>query len=467
MNRIYQQLQTLDPVRTAELAALSSHPVFDELFDEIMVCATDLPSEFASSNEESSESNISFGGHEPWRGRRRSLVTVAVGVAVLLFAGAFALQLPGYSRHSAPRWRLVGDVTSSWRTLPGSGYEPGLYLACPTRTTCYADLQAGGPGTYSQIEVTHDGGTSWKRSNLPVTPSGAIPLSCVNAETCATVGSDRSGDVIFLETTDGGATWTAVAGPSGLTSSFGITLLSCTTSESCIAVESDPSNLSGTAFGFVTSNGGTTWTASSLPPDFLPIRLQCTSNQRCILGGFYQSPIGSPPVGAILFSSDDGAVWNSATAPPGLGPLNAISCADSADCVANFSVGDGSSSEILTSADGGESWSAANASVLPGVLMTGLSCPTTQECWASGTLSSSAFISIDSGVIGVSLGDHSQGIVASTSDGGRSWQSPQLAQGVLIVLDVSCPSVTNCYALAVRGSSAGSQGTFVLLAYGS
>jgi hypothetical protein len=56
--------------------------------------------------------------------------------------------------------------------------------------------------------------------------------------------------------------------------------------------------------------------------------------------------------------------------------------------------------------------------------------------------------------------------MASTSDGGQTWQGQQLPQGVLMVVDISCPSETNCYALADQSQSPGSS-RFVLLAYGS
>ena len=52
--------------------------------------------------------------------------------------------------------------------------------------------------------------------------------------------------------------------------------------------------------------------------------------------------------------------------PPGLGPLGSVSCADSTDCVASFFGDDGSSSEILASTDGGQSWSEAECVRLAG-----------------------------------------------------------------------------------------------------
>jgi hypothetical protein len=75
--------------------------------------------------------------------------------------------------------------------------------------------------------------------------------------------------------------------------------------------------------------------------------------------------------------------------------------------------------------------------------------------------------SAGSGPVAVKLGPGAQGVVASTADGGQSWQSQQLPQGVLAVFDIACPSDTNCYALAVQSPPSGSKAAFVLLAYGS
>ncbi len=161
--------------------------------------------------------------------------------------------------------------------MSGLGYEPGLFLACPTTTTCYANLQQGVPGTYSEIEVTHDGGDTWQPSNLPVTLTGATRLACVDVDTCATLGTDAAGNAIFLETSDGGATWTSVAGPGQLTSSTGDTVLACTSAESCVALASDPAGQTGAALAFVTDDGGATWTDSNLPSDFVPGAIQCVS----------------------------------------------------------------------------------------------------------------------------------------------------------------------------------------------
>jgi photosystem II stability/assembly factor-like uncharacterized protein len=482
MNRTQRQLYTVDPVRMDELEAVSSHPVFEELFNDIVADSVGHPSDVIGSDEADIEqvASILIGGHARHSGHRRSLVASIVGVAALLIVGVLALQSSGHPMQpgsqatttgpiAAPKWRLVGDITPSWQTVSGLGYEPGLFLACPSTTTCYADnLQQGVPGTYSEIEVTHDGGNTWEPSNLPVTLSDATPLACANLDTCATLGIDASGNATFLETTDGGANWTSLAGPSQLTSSQGVTVLACTTATSCVAIASDPANQSGTALAFVTNDGGSTWTDSSLPSNFVPGGLQCASAQYCVVSGFYQSPDGSSttPPGTVLYSSDDGTTWTTPTLPPGLGPLSSVSCANSADCTATFFGDEGSSSEVLVSTDGGQSWSEASASGLPAAVVTGLSCPAASECWAGGIARAEGG-SGGLGPIAVKLGPGADGIVASTADGGQTWQNQQLPQGVLAVFDIACPNDASCYALAVQSPSSGSQASFVLLAYNS
>ena len=99
-------------------------------------------------------------------------------------------------------WRLVSDVSPSWRALPSSGDVPGeakgLNFSCPTATTCYAaNFSSKGPESASQVEVTDDGGTTSRALTLPVSLLRPPSLACVDADTCAILGIDESGDSTF------------------------------------------------------------------------------------------------------------------------------------------------------------------------------------------------------------------------------------------------------------------------------
>lgn len=411
------------------------------------------------------------------RWNRRLVLAFATAAAasalVIMSIAAPGLRAPGRGHGRVPSvasaWRLVGDISSSWRIQPGVGFQPGFSLTCPTTSTCYADdILWGSPGAEADVEVTNDGGSTWQRLVLPVTLSDTSRLVCVNADTCALLGIDDSGKATLLETTDGGQSWAALPGPGGLTSALGVADLSCATASSCVVVSSDPAGQTGAAAAYATADRGSTWTESELPSDFVPGALQCASPSTCVTVGFRQSPNGSPtaPPGVALFTSDAGSTWTTSSLPPTPGAITRLTCASPSDCMASFFAKPGSST-VLVSSDAGKSWTQAESS--PHAFVAGLSCPTASECWASG-------MQLPNGSGQPVQVMKSGGIVSSTPDGGDAWRDAELPGGIGAVVDISCPTVTSCYAVALTGPSHGTGPphgqsprplTAVLLAYKS
>jgi photosystem II stability/assembly factor-like uncharacterized protein len=381
---------------------------------------------------------------------------------------------PGDQPGAGPAWRLVSDVSPSWRALPSSGDVPGepkgLNFSCPTATTCYAaNFSSKGPGTAIEVEVTNDGGTTWQALTLPDSLLRPPSLSCVGADTCAILGIDESGDSTFLETTDGGQTWSSHSGPYERTVMNEPVQLACTTATSCLVVAAGPNSKvnPGSAVPFVgaasfsTDDGGNTWSTSSLPTGFIPSALQCTSAAECATSGSIS--LAGPPApsqATILNTTNGGTSWATAAIPSRLAAQDTfapstLSCAETGNCLAIFSDVADSYTEVLSSADGGATWAAAAATGFRHGVITSLSCAGGADCWAAGVSDTS--------------GGTASGVVASTSDGGATWQEAQLPQGVGVVVDISCPNGSSCYALGlqqVNGNNSVPQ-PFELLAYGN
>jgi hypothetical protein len=469
MTNLRELLRAADPVSPSELDRLTSAPVFDELCRTItaggrvdtLLVEPDVGTPAPSMSGRQSR------GVRLGRGMAAaSVVAVVLLVAFVVSPGSHApVRGHGGVATAAPAWRLVSDVSPSWTVKPGSGLELAFALTCPTAGTCYADdFKGGSPG----VEVTTDGGDTWQRRVLPVAFSRPTRLVCMSADTCALLGIDGSGHATFVETTDAGHSWTTSPGPSRLTSASGVTELSCTTAASCVAIASDPAGQTGAA-AYATRNAGTTWTESHLPQDFVPSALQCTSSSSCVTVGFRQPPVGSETstTGVALFTSDAGATWTASSLPPTAAALTRLACVGS-DCIASFLAKPDSAnanlhpaSTVLVSADAGASWTPTVSA--PGAFVSGLSCPAGSQCWASGI---GILPPSPSGQPAPVL--NSGGIISSTTDGGATWREALLPAGTGAVVDISCPAVTSCYALAVHEQPApATTGTIVLLAYGN
>ena len=395
-----------------------------------------------------------------------SAVTVLTAVTAVVMTPTGAppsvhAQTPSTVTGSA--WKLVSDVSASWQVLPGPGVGNGLptaQLTCPSTTTCYAlrvtadaapSSSAPGSPPDDEIETTTNGGQSWTPVTLPVAVTGSR-LACVAAAVCSLLGVGAGGGSVFLQTTDGGRTWTSGPGPTALTSGDFVGGLVCSATTRCTAIAMPHLVAAGGGgiMSFVTSDGGKGWSQASLPAGLngVPDGFTCTPYGDCVVVG---SDKGFPGGEAgAAYSRDGGTTWRASTMPEGTGNLHAVSCSGSF-CIASSLVSTSSTTvrTIVTSSDGGATWSDVTATGLASDVMpftTSFSCATNTQCWTAGTAPAPG------GANAVQIGD-AQGLLAQTVDGGQTWQADQLPSAVHAVMAVSCPTATDCYALAVVGSA--------------
>jgi photosystem II stability/assembly factor-like uncharacterized protein len=166
----------------------------------------------------------------------------------------------------------------------------------------------------------------------------------------------------------------------------------------------------------------------------------------CVAVGNVVSPGTTYTVPLILTSADGGTSWTPLHAAPH-GSLGAVACWSARNCVAV-----GSEDGTEWTADGGATWSKPDADKQASELLTNLTCPGSGYCVAlgvtafTGTLPGTAWVP----TMYFSDADH---LVERTRNGGRTWQhvyssypdwpKPPVA--------VSCLTVTRCVAVGGNG----------------
>lgn len=353
------------------------------------------------------------------------VLAVAAGVGALFANGGPS----GPSRGT--RWQVAGYLHQApWQSVLGANAVYSLTATCPGPSTCYlAD-----PGTRA-IKVTNDGGSHWSTVDLPQGSEDGSALACAGPRTCAV--ATRHPAVLF--TADGGATWRRTAVPAGV---VGVAELTCSSPTACVAIGSGPATPgtpSGPALALRTTDGGATWSVSTVPSPFIASSrhgLSCPGAGRCVTAGV----VPDQSIGAVRFSTDGGATWSASTLPPGVAYIHALACPDATDCLA---LGNGLSktrtgdpygpTQVLRSTDGGRTWTRGATDIGGGVTAESLACPTPLRCWAVGKAYATP-----------------EGVVLGTTDGGATWSGARLPAHVQFVIDISCHSASAC--LAVGGA---------------
>jgi hypothetical protein len=147
----------------------------------------------------------------------------------------------------------------------------GAFLApsvVPTASTSDRDLRV-----YKVVGLTVNGRTSWAWGTPPAFVGDPVSVDCPSDLDCFLGGAGSQ----IAASTDGGTSWTAQSLPSSVGGINAISCVSTSTARLAAAV------LVGPGVVFATSNGGTSWTQSTLPRavNQYVFRMSCASSSAC------------------------------------------------------------------------------------------------------------------------------------------------------------------------------------------
>jgi photosystem II stability/assembly factor-like uncharacterized protein len=160
-----------------------------------------------------------------------------------------------------------------------------------------------------------------------------------------------------------------------------------------------------------TADGGATWTARTQSSSATMQAVSCWSTTACVAVGFTLAAIGANST--VAYTTDGGSTWASPTSGVPPGGLHGVSCPSTNVC---FAAGEDGA---FRSTDGGATWS--NQSSLN--RLEAISCGSATACITVGQL----------------------GAIFSTGDGGTTWIA-RSSGATNILTSVSCPTASVCFA---------------------
>jgi hypothetical protein len=461
-----------NPVHPAAIEQLSTSPAFEELFNDIVKTAP------SPSGAELATFPRRPPGHRlyVWTSVAAVVVlgivlpiTLSRGgggltkVATTPFRAAKPFMPSGTLRPArSGQWQLVGAVLSGTWTQNSHGPPAGA-LTCGSTHACYvlsdkyASPNANAPLLSVSLYVTDDLGTTW--SVLPV-PKGFDPssnLSCPDALTCA-VGGALSGQPVFLLTIDGGSQWT-ITPLEGLSGE--LVRLACSSATSCHGVVGPNVNsLSNEAF-VSTTDSFKRWQSSAYPAGDGIYNFACADAAHCLVIGS-RSP-GAPfnrRADFVRLTANGGATWKTGVLPKGFAGGEAVSCADAAHCLiaglVQFANNTEDESPVISTSNGGLTWTLDSLpSDVRGPLLSGISCPSTTECWAAGSEELSDSVG--------AVTDTDSSVLLGTTNDGATWSKVTFTEptgapnaygaSYLLIGQVACPATNACIALGTTAQS--------------
>ena len=369
---------------------------------------------------------------------RRAALSAAVGIMTVGFAVLSTTVSEATTLATSHRVEPAG-ISELWT------------VSCPTVAHCVAAGTATGSTPSSRIAgftTTVNGGASWSKGTIHGGPGNIGAIACATNKKCVGVGAAGSTPFTYtpgiVVTSDGGVSWTGqiLANAAG-----GLSGVSCPSPTRCVAVGSSfGSSGPDASLVFVSSDAGASWAPGTLPSGITGLEaVSCPSTKFCLAVG-NSAPTGGSSAAVIdaISSKDGGSSWTTAPSP-GMGSVNALSCANARVCVAiGSSTGVTGSAQTLSTKNGGAAWS---VSTIPHGMkyLLNVTCPTARRCVAVGY-----------------LGNPFQGKnvppgAMYSLNGGRSWSLGTLpASKASSINAVACSTAIRCVAV---GSSSGLNGT--------
>jgi hypothetical protein len=327
-------------------------------------------------------------------------------------AGEHLLLLTGHGSS----WTAIKAPLPAGAASSSGGYIPTVNsVACLSASACVAAgyYHDSSGRSYGLLLTGH--GSSWTATQAPL-PAGAAAspgailsdVTCPSATECVAVGSysDSAGDVQGLLVTGQRSSWTATQAPlpGGATRSFAsLSDVACPSATICAATGEYFDSAARQEQGLLLTGHGSSWTAvkAPLPPGATGVTLgdvACPSAATCAAMGGYLDSAGHQQ-GLLL--AGHGSSWTAtrmprpadAAANP-LATLYKVACPSAATCTATGEYTNSSGKQqLLMLAGHGSSWTATKAP-LPamavaatsstGPFFSGLACPSTATCVATG-----------------------------------------------------------------------------------
>ncbi len=306
---------------------------------------------------------------------------------------------------------------------------------CESADTCYL---TGIGASNAGVLLAYNDGTITSVS-LPVPSTALNSVACLNNSTCYAVGADGAGAGVLVSVNGTTAT-NALPAVAGLTLGP-LVSIECSNSNNCIVVGTgttvSPTGASAPT-AVVLTTSGTNWSSSPVPTGTsAATAVACdpfsgTNPPICIAAVQTTQP-------TVMASTDDGATWAlAASFPVGVTGIGPMACTGPSNCVVALQTVTAASTTATTASTvDGANWATDTGWPSDLQLLTGLACPTSGECLASGVGASGAGVGVNSSITATSAG---------------TWTTSQPGPSSYLS-GIGCTSSTSC--LTVGGSHVG------------